>query len=518
MEANRREFLTRSTLASMLLTSGMAIPLASAAEGENASGDASNTGNESLPSPFLAGNFAPVHEEITAERLEVVGRLPAGLTGMYVRTGPNPQFPPRGRYHWFDGDGMLHGVLLRDGQASYRNRWVRTDGWKKERAAGKALWTGLAETPDMSKMLAGEPLFKNAGNTALVWHDRRLLTLWEGGAPHEIHLPDLETVGLQTYGGRLRHPFTAHPKVDAETGEMMFFGYSALAPVVQYSVVNAAGELVSTVPVKLRRAVTMHAFAITARHPIFMELPATFNMGRMSRGEPLLKYEPDLGSRFGILPRHGRTDDVRWFDAPACFVFHTLNAWDDGDEVVLVACRLSEYPDIVGTSPAKQAAASSSSPNAMPLDTPSALYEWRFNLATGAVREKPLDDLRSDFPRINDHRLGRSTRYGYTMALDMHALVKYDLQRGTSVRHDFGPGQFAGEGVFVASPDAQQEDDGWLVTYVFDAADEKSELAVIDARNFSSPPIARVRIPARIPFGFHGIWLADEQLGQQRVL
>jgi carotenoid cleavage dioxygenase len=509
MEANRRQFLTRSSLATLLLTSGKCLPLVAAEDDTNPAGDAES------PSPFLLGNFAPVHEEISVERLEVVGRLPAGLSGMYVRTGPNPQFPPRGRYHWFDGDGMLHGVLLREGAASYRNRWVRTDGFKKERAAGKALWTGLAEPPDMAKMLAGEPLFKNAGNTALVWHDRRLLTLWEGGAPHEMHVPDLETVGPVNYDGRLRHPFTAHPKVDAETGEMMLFGYSAMAPVVHYSLVNAAGELTNTVPVKLRRSVMMHDFAVTARHSIFMELPATFNMGRMSRGEPLLKYEPDLGSRFGILPRHGRATDIRWFEAPACFVFHTLNAWDDGDEVVLVACRLSEYPEIVGTAPVKRPA--SSSPHAMPIDTPSSLYQWRFNLATGEVREQPLDDLRSDFPRVNDRRLGRQTRFGYTMALDMHALLKYDLERGTSVRHDFGPGRYAGEGVFVAAPDAQQEDDGWLVTYVFDAADEKSELVVIDAREFSSAPVARVRIPARVPFGFHGIWLGDEQLSEQRA-
>ena len=509
MDTNRRQFLARSSLASLLLTSGKCLPLIAAES------DAASAADAESPSPFLLGNFAPVHDELTVERLEVIGQLPRGLSGMYVRTGPNPQFTPRGRYHWFDGDGMLHGVLLRDGAASYRNRWVRTDGFEKERAAGKALWTGLAEPPDMAKMFGGEALFKNAGNTALVWHDRRLLTLWEGGPPHEIHVPDLETVGVLDYGGRLRHPFTAHPKVDAETGEMMFFGYSAMAPVVHYSLVNSAGELASTVPIKLRRSVMMHDFAVTARHSIFMELPATFNLGRMAKGGPLLKYEPDLGSRFGILPRHGKATEIRWFEAPACFVFHTLNAWDDGDDVVLVACRLSEYPDIVGTAPVKRAAASS--PNDMPIDTPSSLYEWRFNLATGEVRERALDDLRSDFPRVNDQRLGRSTRYGYTTALDMHALVKYDLERGTNARHDFGPGRFAGEGVFVAAPDAKQEDDGWLVTYVFDAADEKSELVVIDAREFASAPVARVRIPARIPFGFHGLWLGDGQLGEQRA-
>ena len=94
-------------------------------------------------SPFLQNNFTPVHDEIVADDLEVIGSLPAGLNGMFLRNGPNPQFPPQGRYHWFDGDGMIHGVHLRDGRASYRNRFVRTRGFEIERREGKAIWTGL---------------------------------------------------------------------------------------------------------------------------------------------------------------------------------------------------------------------------------------------------------------------------------------------------------------------------------------------------------------------------------------
>src|SRR5262249_29418722 len=189
--------------------------------------------------PFLAGNFAPVHEEIAADNLTVVGELPAGLSGMFVRNGPNPQFEPIGRYHWFDGDGMLNGVRIQDGKASYLNRYVRTAGWQQEHEAGRALWSGLLEPPRL-----GDPAgpFKNAANTSVVWHDGRLLALWEGGDPYAIELPGLETSGPYTYCGSLSHNFTAHPKVDAATGEMLFFGYRvARQPYVQYSVASKDG-------------------------------------------------------------------------------------------------------------------------------------------------------------------------------------------------------------------------------------------------------------------------------------
>jgi len=136
--------------------------------------------------PFLQGNFAPVHKEITADNLPVISTLPPELDGLFVRNGPNPQFPPLKHYHWFTGDGMLHGVRLQGGRVSYRNRYVRTQGWKDEYAAGKALYPSFAIDP-LSVIVASvlknrfhhRPASKNPANTALVWHDGRLLALWE---------------------------------------------------------------------------------------------------------------------------------------------------------------------------------------------------------------------------------------------------------------------------------------------------------------------------------------------------
>jgi len=454
------------------------------------------------PSPFLQGNYAPVPEEIIVENLEIVGALPKALHGMFVRNGPNPQFPPRGHYHWFDGDGMLHGVRLAEGKASYRNRYVRTAGWQLEREAGEALWGGFNDPPSISRVPAGSPRFKNTGNTALVLHHKKLLALWEGGNPHEIRLPDLETLGEYTFNGTLQHHFTAHPKVDPHAGEMLCFGHRlARAPFLTYSVVNASGAIVHTAIIELPRPVLMHDFAVTARYAIFMDLPQVFDLQRAMQSQPPLYFAPDFGARFGILPRYGDNSQVTWFTASACYVFHTLCAYEDGNEVVLVACRYQQYPQSVTFG------GSYANPD-RDANTPY-LYEWRFNLQSGASRERPLDDRPSEFPRIHEGHMGSKTRFGYAMGDRRRALFKYDLHTGKSVLHVHGPGRFGGEGVFVPHPTATSEDHGWVVTYVYDTSTDKSEMIIVNAQDFEARPVARVQLPQRIPYGFHGIWIPD---------
>jgi len=458
--------------------------------------------------PFLEGNFAQIGDEITADALILIGQLPPDLCGMFVRNGPNPQFPPIGQYHWFDGDGMLHGVQISNGQAQYRNRYVRTEGFKIEREAGHAIWSGLVE-PSQTDNPNGS--YKNTANTALVWHAGQFLALWEGGAPHAIKLPSLETAGLYTYNDKLVSAFTAHPKVDPVTGEMMFFGYSpATPPYLHYGIVSASGELLRTVPIDLPIGVMMHDFAITEHYTIFMDLPLTFNPARIQRGEPLVMFEPQRPSRFGIVPRHGDNSNIRWFESPACYVFHTLNAYEEGDEVVLIACRMGSTTVLV------------SEPTPGETDGDKArLYRWRLNLRTGSVREEALDSRPSDFPRVNEQQLGRATRYGYTarMAPDpmplFDGLIKYDFSNGSSQTHEFGAGRYGGEAVFVPRPDTTVEDDGWLVTFVYDMNEETSELVVVNAQDITAEPVARVLIPQRVPYGFHGAWVSQEQIAKQ---
>ncbi|QLE44284.1 9-cis-epoxycarotenoid dioxygenase [Nostoc sp. C052] len=453
--------------------------------------------------PYLDRNFAPIHEEITTGKLSVIGELPLELSGMFVRNGPNPQWTPIGQYHWFDGDGMLHGVQISNGVATYRNRYVQTAGWKKEREAGKALWSGLLEPPQMDNPHGPR---KNTANTALVWHAGQMLALNEGGKPHAIKLPELDTIGEYTYNGKLVSAFTAHPKVDPVSGEMIFFGYSVFVPpYLQYSVVSAQGELLRTVPIELPIGVMMHDFAITENYTIFMDLPLTFNLERAQRGEPVMMFERDRSSRFGILPRHGDNSNIRWFESPACYVFHTLNAYEDGDEVVLIACRMSSTTVL-----------SSDESQLDPEGNIPRLYRWRFNLSTGTVREEMLDDVASEFPRVNENLLGRQTRYGYTNKMANNPLplfegiIKYDFSSGKSQTHNFGEGRYGGEAVFAPRPGATAEDDGWLITFVHDEGEDTSELVVVNAQDITAEPVARVIIPQRVPYGFHGTWVAGE--------
>ncbi|WP_071191701.1 carotenoid oxygenase family protein [Trichormus sp. NMC-1] len=453
--------------------------------------------------PYLDGNFAPVSQEITTDTLQVIGELPADLSGMFVRNGPNPQRSPIGQYHWFDGDGMLHGVQISNGKATYRNRYVRTRGWKIENEAGKAVWSGFMEPPQQDNP---HGIGKNTANTALVWHAGQFLALWEGGAPHNIQLPELDSIGEYTYNNQLISAFTAHPKVDPVTGEMMFFGYSFAPPYLQYGVVSAQGELLRTVPIDIPMGVMMHDFAITEKYSIFMDLPVTFSPERMQRGEPMMMFENQRPSRFGIVPRHGDNSNIRWFESSPCYVFHTLNAYEEGDEVVLIACRMSSTTILMG--------GSQTDPTAdIPL-----LHRWRFNLITGAVKEEKLDDVPAEFPRVNENLLGRKTQYGYAgkMATSpvplFEGVIKYNFSHGKSQTHEFGKGRYGGESVFAPSLNATTEDDGWLITFVYDQNSETSELVVINAQDITSEPVARVIIPQRVPYGFHGAWISEAQL------
>lgn len=461
--------------------------------------------------PFLEGNFAPIRKEITADNLQIIGELPLDLSGMFLRNGPNPQFEPIGHYHWFDGDGLLHGVRITNGKASYRNRYVRTKGFLIEHEAGKAVWTGIFE-PSAADNPYGP--VKNTANTALVWHAGQLLALWEGGEPHAIKLPDLETFGSFSYGGKLVFPFTAHPKVDPVTGEMRFFGYSMMQPpYLQYGIVSAKGELVRTIPIELPQGVMMHDFAITENYTIFMDLPLTFSVARMQQGQPAILFERDRPSRFGIIPRDGDSSDIRWFEAPPCYIFHTLNAWEEGDEVVLVGCRMN-FTTVLAVNKSQEDSEGGDMAR---------LHCWRFNLSTGTMREEMLDDAISEFPRINEQFLGRPVQYGYTARLApastplFDGLIKYDFQSRKSETHEFGSGRYGGEAVFVSRPDATVEDDGWLITFVYDNSSETSELVVVNAQDVTAEPVARVLIPQRVPYGFHGAWVSEEQLASSQL-
>ncbi|MFZ4809809.1 MAG: carotenoid oxygenase family protein [Ilumatobacteraceae bacterium] len=442
--------------------------------------------------PFhLRGNYAPVPDEIEAFDLPVVGELPLDLVGRYFRNGANPKHGPS--MHWFAGDGMLHGIRLRDGRAEwYRNRWVRTkalDGAQRiDMSTGQMDYTvGLA-------------------NTHVLRHAGRIFTLEEGSFPNEVS-PELETVGPYDFDGRLATPFTAHPHTCPETGEMHFFGYELVqAPFVTYHVVDASGTLVHSQPIDVPGPTMAHDFALSRNYAIFMDLPVVFDLDLAVTGTMPFLWNESYGARIGLLHRDGarRGEQPRWFDIDLCFVFHIMNAWEseDGTKVHLDAGRHESMWR--------------GAPDAF---EPSFLHRWTFDLVTGSVTETQLDDANHGFPRIDDRRTGLVNRFGYVVgsrpgaAESMDApstIVKYDLTTGTKTAHDFGPTTSSGEPVFVPRDGGTSEDDGYLVTYVYDAATNGSSFVVLDAADVAADPIATVPLPRRVPNGFHGSWLADD--------
>ncbi|MCB1000625.1 MAG: carotenoid oxygenase family protein [Acidimicrobiales bacterium] len=442
--------------------------------------------------PFhLRGNYAPVMEEVEAFDLPVIGSIPPELQGTYIRNGANPKHGPT--MHWFAGDGMLHGVRLRDGRAEwYRNRWVRT----------KAL-----DGVDRMDMSTGTfDLTVGLANTHVYRHGGRIFALEEGSFPNEV-TPELDTLGPYDFGGRLHTPFTAHPHTCAETGEMHFFGYELVRPpYVTYHVADAAGNLVHSQPIDVPGPTMVHDFALSRHYAIFLDLPVVFDLELAMTGTMPFVWNEGYGARIGLLHRDRarRGEQPRWFDVDLCYVFHIMNAWesDDGSTVYLDAGR--------------HAAMWRGGPDQF---EPSYLHRWAFDLTSGSVSETQLDDVSHAFPRIDDRRTGLSNRFGWAVgprpgsdprSMDAPTnVLKYDLATGERTFHDLGATSMSGEPVFVPAADAAAEDEGYLVTFAYDRSTDSSSFVVLDASDMAAAPIARVPLPQRVPHGFHGSWFAD---------
>ena len=441
---------------------------------------------------YLAGNFAPVNDELTATDLPVQGAIPEELRGRLLRNGPNPIAPDPAAYHWFIGDGMLHAIELRDGKAvSYRNRWVRTD---------QALDL-LGEDPIPGQPEDVFPVGSSVANTHVVTHAGKIFALVEVCLPTEVR-PDLSTVGRFDFGGKLRSQMTAHPKIDPVTGEMLFFGYDPFGPPwLRYHAVNANGELVRSEDIDIKGPAMVHDWAITERNVVFLDLPVVFDFDLVGKRPFPAEWKPEYGARVGVMPRDGGNADVRWFDVELCYVFHPLNAYDENGSVVIDVVRHPKMfaTDIYG-----------------PAEAPPTLDRWTIDLGAGKVIEERLDDRPQEFPRIDDRVIGRHHRYGYTSYVgrdddwvQFGQLLKHDLQAGSTEAHTFGPGKHASEGVFVPAADDAGEDEGWLLSVVYDEGRDASDLVVLDATDISGSPVATVTLPQRVPFGFHGSWIPD---------
>jgi carotenoid cleavage dioxygenase-like enzyme len=462
--------------------------------------------------PYLSGVFAPIDAELDAVDLPVIGRIPKDLRGVYLRNGPNPKFPPLGSYTYpLDGDGMIHGVWLANGRARYRNRYVLTKGLKAEIRAGRALWGGVMTPATPPADLAG-PDQDPGGDKALpdiniVRHGHRFLALAEGTAPYEV-TAELATVGRHDFAGGLPLGMCAHPKIDPVSGEMILFRYGVEEPYLYWAAVGADGSVTHAPEViaEIDRGYMIHDFLITEDYLVLVINPATFDFSRTARGASPLAWEPERGTRIAVIPRSrspgGSERKIRWIETDAFWCWHYANAWQEGREIVTVFPWWSHLSfGVPGVArPTRHVARA------------------RIDPVAGIARLEVLDDRMTEFPRVDDRRLGRPTRYVIVSHKASEArqngggydeLIRFDLAGGTGAIHRF-PGAKIGEAVFAPKAGRNEEEAGYVLTFVTDLATMESTFVIVDAEDFSGPPVAVVKLPRRVPLGLHGTWCADE--------
>ena len=445
--------------------------------------------------PYLVGNNAPVLTEETVTDLDVTGSLPLSLNGRYLRNGPNPISTPDDRtYHWFAGDGMVHGIRIEGGRARwYRNRWVRSEPVAR----------ALGEEPRPGPVVEGMDF---ASNTNVIAHAGRTYAIVEAGfRPYELNY-ELETVGPSDFQGTLPVGYTAHPKRDPVTGELHAISYYwGWGNQVQYSVVGVDGRVRKIVDIPVGGMTSVHDMSLTTRYAVIYDLPVVFSAEALGDGYYTFPYRWTEGyrSRVGLLPLEGGADDVVWCDVDPCYVFHPMNAFDDEGAVVVDLIR---HPKMFATD------------FNGPDEGAPRLERWRIDPAIGKVKTEVLDDRSQEFPRVDERIVGRQHRYGYSAAIKTKddgeagvtmgsTLFKHDVVAGTSETRDLRGG--AGEAVFVPESATSPEDDGYVLSLVFDDERGATDLLIVASQDFTGDPVAVVHLPVRVPYGFHGNWAPD---------
>lgn len=440
--------------------------------------------------PYLSGNFAPVESELSATNLAVTGTIPAELSGRFLRIGPNPVAPDPDNYHWFSGNGMAHGLRLRDGKAEwYHSRFVRDDtvvdamGW-----------------PPVTGATSDYQLEAGVANTNIIGvADKTFAIVEAGGLPVELDY-ELNTIGRSNFDGTLPATFSAHPHRDPDTGDFHTAAYSPFWQHIQYVLLGADGRVKKTQDIATPGSPMVHDCMFTENFFILLDLPVVFDEQALADNAPFpYNWRESYGARVGLLPRDGQPEDVSWHEVEACYVFHPMNAYEDSSGQVVM--------DVVRH--AKMFATDRLGPN----EGATTLDRWTIDRASSKVSERRLSDASLEFPRMDERRAGKSYRWGFSSQLvdgfKTAGIFRHDFQEGREEVHSQGENRAHLEPVFVPRHDAAEEGDGWVMAYVYDSETDKSDVVIIDTENFAGEPVATVHLPRRVPFGFHGNWVAD---------
>ena len=434
-----------------------------------------------------AGALAPVADEHESVAFEITGRVPADLNGTLIRNGPNPfagKFAGADVLDWWPEAAMLHGISFAGGKVThYRNRWVQTHNY--------AAYKG----EDVASRVNSNP------NVNVLEHAGEILALAEGGPPVRINT-SLETIGRSDFHPTLNAGVTAHPKIDAKTGELMCFRADWAAPFLTYGVLNREGKQTVALEVDLAAPSMMHDMAITARHSILMDLNVGYDFSMFDEGYRIpICWDENRTSRLCVLARDGSA--MKWFDIEPCFIQHVVNASEQSQDTLIM--DVVRYPCYFKRDTQNKGFLSN------PLGV---LWRYTIDLVRGAVNEQQLDGLHIELPRINESCVGYSNQFVYAVVQpsdqEMRGIVSYDLASGTKQIHQVSLGDQNSEPIFVPKPGVKnaKENDGYILVCVFRQSSNTTEIRILDAADISKAPLATVALGRRVPAGFHGAWIS----------
>lgn len=467
--------------------------------------------------PYLNGAWTPNFDEYDADDLEVIGEIPADIDGVYIRNTENPVHDAIGRYHPFDGDGMLHMMHLSGGKAEYKNRFIRTRGFEAEAEAKRALWIGCMGNPKKSERSGwgAHGHIKDSSSTDVVVHAGQVLsTFWQCGEGYRLDPYTMETLGIE--GWTPIDGISAHPKLDPETGELLFFNYSTHAPYMHYGVVGADNKLKHYIPVELPAPRLPHDMAFSKNYSILNDFPMFWPQAALDNGFYIPIFDKSMPSRFAIVPRYGNPEDIKWFEAESTYVLHFMNAYEEGDEVVMDGYFQEDPRPAPVQSMPDQYKAMGSNLDLHSLKTH--LHRWRFNMKTGAtIEERLYDDEIVEFGTINPAFSGEKHRYVYSVIGEdgyflFTGMIKHDLETGETQQYMFGENRYGSEAPFIAKKNAESEDDGYIISFITDMNLNRSECVILDAKNIDKGPICTIILPHRICSGTHATWADAEEL------